>query len=768
MNQTKRVFSWRLFSLCAIVLSPLPVLAIEDDIFELDPFVVPGENDRIYDPQFSNSATLVAIERDRIPFITAVITESLMNDMGINNLADISLLIPGMSMDTNPAIADEQGQPALQFRVRGFQSRPLYNGFQTGGRIGSAANIARVEVSKGPNSVLYGQSSGGGIVNLIPRSPQFDEAHLSLEAGLGNRSFYTASFDAGGPLQGDNLGQMAFRVGGSWTEFQREQIFFQNKTGALNSAFTWIPVPRLKFDVVAEYVNMDMVPSRTAAFVSVGSGPDRVSDPFNRQRNDRNFNYTGPFTNNIFETAVVSGYATATLMDGLTLRLGGIWNRQTEDSMRFVGAYGLGTAVTASSPFEKRDVTDTLHGYKVDLLYRAQLGGFSIDSILGYESYRQSDATQAIRTGNATGAQVSLPVTIPFDRSTVVSDWPAPPPLSSFTHRRTDDRRRTENTNLRFSQIITSPDERWTAILGIARGEGEARITNLISDLSNSLEGSATTYNVGVSYRVIDNQQTRLTLFGNYSTSFLLQEGNQQNPADFMGFATVDELRAFVNSLAPRPIAPEKGDGFELGGRVTLMEGQLTVSAAYFDQSRTNIRRSFFVRASNVAGITDETVLATYFLASGEENIRGVDFDVTWRPMPGLNFIGGATFANGKVKSNINEPGEEGLSLPLTPETMLTGWVRYDFADGPVAGLSLGLGANYTGSARMLPAFNDRFRISDSYTDVMAMVRYTFNLGNQEHEATVHVRNLFDSQWTNEANWLSEGRQIRLTYLVRW
>ncbi|MCD8482573.1 MAG: TonB-dependent receptor plug domain-containing protein [Verrucomicrobia bacterium] len=231
MKLKKCMDAWRLLPVCALSLAPGLVSGFDDEIIELDPFEVPAGSQRQYDPQFSNSATLVAIERDRIPFLTSVITEALMQDIGLTNLADITLMVPGVSMDTNPAIADEQGQPALQFRVRGFQSRPLYNGFQIGGRIGSADNVARVEVSKGPNSVLYGQSSGGGIVNIIPRMAQFDAAHLSLKAGAGNRSFYTASFDAGGPVAGDNLGQMAFRVGGSWTEFKREQIFFPQQNG---------------------------------------------------------------------------------------------------------------------------------------------------------------------------------------------------------------------------------------------------------------------------------------------------------------------------------------------------------------------------------------------------------------------------------------------------------------------------------------------------------------------------------------------------------
>lgn len=48
------------------------------------------------------------------------------------------------------------------------------------------------------------------------------------------------------------------------------------------------------------------------------------------------------------------------------------------------------------------------------------------------------------------------------------------------------------------------------------------------------------------------------------------------------------------------------------------------------------------------------------------------------------------------------------------------------------------------------------------------MVRYTFKWGSMEHEATLNVRNLFDREWVNEANWLNEGRQYRVTNVVRW
>lgn len=48
----------------------------------------------------------------------------------------------------------------------------------------STANIERIEILKGPASVLYGRGSGGGIINMISKQANFDSpSTLSLRGG---------------------------------------------------------------------------------------------------------------------------------------------------------------------------------------------------------------------------------------------------------------------------------------------------------------------------------------------------------------------------------------------------------------------------------------------------------------------------------------------------------------------------------------------------------------------------------------------------------
>jgi iron complex outermembrane recepter protein len=265
-----------------------------DDIVNLTPFIVSSSNDEIYSTQQSNTGTIFAINRELIPFVTSVVTEEMIEDMALDNPADLSEQMAGVSKDSNPLIADEGGQTSLTFRVRGFTSEPLYNGFQTGGISHGTDNVGRVEVSKGANSVLYGQSPAGGVINLVPKAPQFTD-HSRLTVGAGSNDSTRVIFEMGGPTASENTGKAsAYRFGGSHQEFEREQIFFHAQLQTFWGAHTWQFNENVTLELQTEILEFENTPSRTPAFVSTGSGPDRVVDPFNRLRNDRNFSYNGP------------------------------------------------------------------------------------------------------------------------------------------------------------------------------------------------------------------------------------------------------------------------------------------------------------------------------------------------------------------------------------------------------------------------------------------------------------------------------------------
>lgn len=58
-------------------------------------------------------------------------------------------------------------------------------------------NIERVEVVKGPGSVLYGSGASAGIVNIITKSPKHDQTSLSATAGYGTENTYQVEAESG-------------------------------------------------------------------------------------------------------------------------------------------------------------------------------------------------------------------------------------------------------------------------------------------------------------------------------------------------------------------------------------------------------------------------------------------------------------------------------------------------------------------------------------------------------------------------------------------
>jgi iron complex outermembrane receptor protein len=227
-------------------------------------------------------------------------------------------------------------------------------------------------------------------------------------------------------------------------------------------------------------------------------------------------------------------------------------------------------------------------------------------------------------------------------------------------------------------------------------------------------------------------------------------------------------LTAYTLSVKPNPVEPQTGSGFEGGVRLEFPKQKLQLELAYFDQSRENIARSFFVRRSLAANSSDEQVIATFQLASGEERCSGIDISLDWNPTPKLSFMAGAAFMDGRVVANPEVPQEVGLGLISLPETQIEFWGLYSFGKTKQSGFSLGLGASYNTATNVFPTIGDRFRFSDDYTMARALLRYDFRAGRYRHSISLNIENLLDQEFTYEADQLSEPRIYKLSYNIGW
>jgi outer membrane receptor protein involved in Fe transport len=754
----------RLVQLLALA-SATVAIGAESETVKLSPFEVREKTDSLYAATETNTGTLIAKPRDEIPFVTSVLKGAAIADLNLNNPSDFATQFAGVARGPGDQMLNDGAQlnAGTSFTIRGFSTAPLYNGFQTGPLNVSTESFERVEVTKGPNSILYGQSSAGGTVNFVPKAALLAEAKSRVSFGASTNDGYRATFESGGGL-GEKRGT-GFVFGGGYDEFTRSQQFYANSQSFGYGAFRTNLTEQVSLDVNVQRSRMKTTPARTAAFVSVGAGPARVTDPNNRLRNNRNFNYHGPWSAREGNSFITSQYVTAKLSPQFTLRVGGLQARQTAHSNAIDGVYGLATGVTATGYYQDTAQTRSVTGYKADLLYQTEFNRFSVDSILGFESNRSSDRLEQSRTNPAV---TPITITIPFARTPVPSDYPQPPARNLYTTLSANNRNELEWTNVRFTQFVTLPEKRGTVMWGLAQGQGDNVTTDYIAVGQSTAKGDDITYSVGGTYVLGSAAGGKWTAFANASTSFLIQAGNAQNPSDFTKFATVAALRAYVDTVKPNAISPQEGEGQELGLRYASSDGKFRVELLGFKQERSNIARDFFVRESNVAGQTNEQVIKTYQLAAGVEESKGFETSVDWNLSKSVSILASAMLSNGKVKSNVQAPEEVGFRLVNSPARMGNIWVRYAPDQGALRGFVFGLGGTYRNATRTFPTSPDRFRLSDEYTIARASVGYGFASGKTKSRISLDVENLLDDDYVAENGILSEPMISRIKYTLSW
>ena len=119
----------------------------------------------------SASATRTDTPIHEIPQSISVVPGQVVEDIGATRLEDALDYAGGVERGNNFG-----GQGLTEFLVRGFSSQEFYrNGFAINRgypNMPDAATIERIEVLRGPASMLYGRGDPGGTFNIVSKQPQ--------------------------------------------------------------------------------------------------------------------------------------------------------------------------------------------------------------------------------------------------------------------------------------------------------------------------------------------------------------------------------------------------------------------------------------------------------------------------------------------------------------------------------------------------------------------------------------------------------------------
>ncbi|MEJ1971880.1 MAG: TonB-dependent receptor plug domain-containing protein [Lacunisphaera sp.] len=246
----------------------------------LSPFVVNSDDDTGYAATTAQSGTRLRTDMRDIAASVSVVTKDYMNDIGAVNLdtllaytlntevagvtgnfsgATSTALNGGSEIGFENTIATQSVAPVT--RIRGLMAADTTADFFTSGTPMDSYNIDRVEISRGPNAMLFGLGSPAGIINQSLIKAQLNRDHTTLTFRTDQYGSARGTLDYNGVLIKDTL---AIRVAGLYSDdkYRIEQAYRKNKRGYL--AATYHPFQNTTIRASIEDARIDSNNPRTS------------------------------------------------------------------------------------------------------------------------------------------------------------------------------------------------------------------------------------------------------------------------------------------------------------------------------------------------------------------------------------------------------------------------------------------------------------------------------------------------------------------------
>lgn len=269
----------QVLTILGLWLSAMPAVAqqpTEPPPIPLPELTVPGLLEQGYVVREATSGTKADTPLIETPHSVSVITRDRLEAQGVTTLAEALRYTAGVEVESfgfEPRFT--------QLTIRGFDATTtgLYrDGLQLRNPAFAVSynlepyGVERIEILKGPVSILYGASDPGGLVNLVSERPTWEPRRVvAFEAGSFDR--VEGKFDLSGPVGSGDV--LAYRLTGLVRDSETQVDFIQDDRLFLAPAVTWRPRPGTTLTLLAHYQE-DSTKSRHASFVpstSARSGP---------------------------------------------------------------------------------------------------------------------------------------------------------------------------------------------------------------------------------------------------------------------------------------------------------------------------------------------------------------------------------------------------------------------------------------------------------------------------------------------------------------
>lgn len=541
------------------------------------------------------------------PQSISIITQEQLQDQRADSLGTALRYTPGVQGETfgfNPR--------ATSLKIRGFDSITtglFRDGLQlrTPTPSGESFNpepygAERIEVLRGPASVLYGQSSPGGLVNFVTKRPP-RQAMREIQFLAGNFSRYDGRWDLGGPI--DERATFSYRLTGLVRNSGTQVDFINDNRIYIAPALAWRPSERTSLTLLSQFQD-----EKLGDFQFLPSEGTVLANPNGRLPARR---FTGePGFDKLNRREYAIGYLFEhQLNDAWTLRQN---FRYSNNALDRAVVYSAGLQA------DKRTLNRVAFGNDqqlntVALDNQAQVkfatGSIGHTVLLGVD-YQHFDARSVTTFGNAPSIDIYRPV---YGAAVL------PPPV--IGHNDTV----VSQIGVYLQDQIKIHDK-WVLSLAGRHDWASTELKNNVRGMRTEQNDSRFTGRAGLVYL----SETGLTPYVSYSQSFLPTAG--------------------VN-LFGQSFSPETAQQYEAGVKFQPTGWNSFITLAAFDLQRQNVR-------------TPDPNNPLNQVQTGEVRVRGVEVEGVANFDFGLNLIASYTYLDAEItKSNVaGEKGERPTQVP--------------------------------------------------------------------------------------------------------
>ena len=693
--------------------------ALTESAADLSEVIVTGTS-VINRPASASKADLAPLDQ---PQSVGVVSSQVIQDQQVNRLGDALRNVSGV------ALTQQRGGVAETFSARGYS-------IGVGGAGGSifknglisntqgfpdASTLESVEVLKGAAALLYGNVSGGLIINMVTKKPRYDWGG-AVEMRAGSYGFYKPIVDVYGPLTKN----LAFRVVGTYENAKSYRDVVTSKRWYVNPSLLYKFSEKTELLVQGDYLRSDITPDAGVGVVNLNAEPQFL--PTTPRSRFINLSWAYNVTDQASGSAV------------LTHRFSERWRLSAIAGGQDTRVHGFGAAVPNNAIAANGDYKRSLsavgtserdYNGQLNLNGKFDTGPVGHQLLVGGDALRIRTTSVAFKYQDASGKTgTAYDVINILNRSKYQERTDVPAIL---------DTARTTSPSYRFGayvQDLLTLTPKFKVLAGLRWSYQNTQQTSIFNQDKQQERGGPAANKVDKAFSpkaaLIYQPLPVLSVYGSYANNFIVNTGTD----------------IYLQNLTPSLV-----DQYEAGVKSELLGSRLFANLSVYRYRNNN-----FAQIAPLDQFGQPNGNTNLKELSGETTSDGVDLDVSGSFSRGFYFNTGYAYNFMRYTNAGTTKGSplNGERLTNNPAHTANASIFYTFDRPGLRGLKLGASAFYTGqrlggnnnTVGQDGGFNRLISLS-GFTTVDLSAGYAY----QRFSILAKVSNL-----TNELNYLVHDR----------